>query len=189
MSVMLAIILWLIIVMLGLLGLLLITPVLLRVHLTNSPKFAYRVEMLAVGGLAPRVTLAQGPRQDTVARQKIKQAKPKRRRSSRPKRVYGAVIRALPELMRVMLRHIHLAELHIDADYGFGDPADTGELSGLLMPLQYAHPLPASVSLNLRPVFTQSCLKGSLTTAVRVTVAAFLVPILRFAWRAFGPGK
>lgn len=188
MSVVLAIILWFIIAMLGLLGLLLITPVLLRVHLTNSPKFAYRVEILAVGGLAPRVTLAQGPRQDTVALQK-KQAKPKRRRSSRPKRGYGAVIWALPELMRDMLRHIHLAELHIDADYGLGDPADTGELSGLLIPLQYAHPLPASVSLNLRPVFTQPCLKGSLTTAVRVTVAAFLVAILRFAWRAFGPEK
>ncbi|WP_162798660.1 DUF2953 domain-containing protein [Sulfitobacter sp. SK012] len=87
------------------------------------------------------------------------------------------------------MRHVHVAELHIDADYGFSDPADTGQLSGLLMPLQYTSPLPASVLLDLRPDFTKACLKGSMTAAVRVTVAALFVPILCFAWRAFGPSR
>jgi len=189
MSVLLAIMLWLLLAVLGLVGLVLITPVFLRVYLTNSPQFAYRVEMHALGGLAPRLTLAQEPHKDPVAKPKKKLKKPKQRRSSRPNRDYSALIRALPELVRDMLRHVHLAELHVDADYGLGDPADTGQFSGLLMSLQYASPLPASVSLNLRPVFTRACLTGSMTTALRVTLAAFFIPTLRFAWRAYGPGR
>ena len=189
MSVLVGILLWLLLAVLGLVGLLLVTPVLLRVYLTNSPLLAYRVEMHALGGLAPRLTLAKGPSQDAVPRHKTKQAKPKKRRSSRPERMNGGLIRALPELVSGLLRHVHVAELYIDADYGLGDPADTGQLSGLLMPLQYASALPEPVLLDLRPDFTRACLKGSMTAAVRVTVAAFFVPFLRFAWRAFGPGR
>ena len=189
MSVVFVILLWLLLAVMVLVGLVLITPVLLRVHLTNSPQFAYRVEMHAVGGLAPRLMLARGPRHSSGSAHKTKLAKPKRRKSSRSGRVDDAFVRALPRLIRDILRHVHLTELHIDADYGLSDPADTGQLSGLLMPLQYTNPLPASVSLNLRPDFTQPCLKGSLTTAIRVTVAACFVPALRFAWRAFGPGR
>ena len=116
MSVLLGILLWLLLALLGLVVLVLITPVSLRVHLTNSPLFTYRVEVYAFGGLAPRLTLAKGPSQD-------------------------------------------------------------------------AHPLPESVLLDLRPDFTRACLKGSMMVTVRVTVAAFLVPVLRFVWRAFRPGK
>jgi len=86
-----------------------------------------------------------------------------------------------------IFHHIHVSELSVDADYGLNDPAETGQLSGLLMPLQYAHLLPRRVSLNLRPDFTQSCLKGTLTAGIHVTVAAFFIPIMRFGWRAFGP--
>lgn len=61
MSFLVGILLWLLLAVLGLVGLALVTPVSLRVHLTNSPLFAYRVEMHALGGLAPRLTLAQPP--------------------------------------------------------------------------------------------------------------------------------
>ena len=189
MSVLVGILLWLLLAVVVLVGLFLVTPVSFRVHVTNSPRLAYRVEMHALGGLAPRITLAHGAHQIAVAEHKAKPAKPRQRTSSGPRRVSGALIRALPELAKDILRHVHVAELHIDADYGLGDPADTGQLSGLLMPLQHASPLPAAVLLDLRPDFTRACLKGSITAAVRFTVAAFFVPVLRFAWRAFGPGK
>lgn len=194
MSVLLGILLWLLIAVLGIFGLAFVTPVFLRVHLTNAPLFAYRVEVHALGGLAPRLTLANGPGPDDAPKNRIKknrtkQTKPKPQRSLRPKRVNGAVIAALPELIKSIARHVHVAELHIDADFGLGDPAQTGQLCGLLMPLQYASPLPASVLLDLRPDFTRTCLHGSLTVAVRLTVGALAVPALRFSWRAFGPGR
>lgn len=180
---------WICVSVMVLLGLALVTPALFRVYLTNSPHFAYRVEMRAMAGLAPCLILARGPQQGVKAKQKTEPAKPGRRRSFPNHQIRGALIRALPRLAGDILRQIHLSELHIDADYGLGDPADTGELSGLLMTLQYSNPLPASCSLNMRPDFTRPRLEGSLTTSLRLTVAAFLIPALRFAWTVFGPRR
>lgn len=187
MTLLLAIIMWLLLALLALVSLAFVTPVFFRVHLTTSPQFAYRIEMRALAGLAPRLILAEGPGKGSVAKPQPKPAKLKQSRTSRVKPVHGSVIRAVPQLIGGILRRIHLAELHIDADYGLGDPADTGQLCGLLMPLQYASPMPASVSLYLRPDFTRTCLNGSLTAVIRVTAAALLVPVSRFAWRAYGP--
>ena len=186
MALLIAIILWLLLVMLVLVCLALITPVFVRVHLTTLPHFAYRVEMRALAGLVPRLTVAQGPVGRPKAKHSSKTAKPKRRRIPSRKRGHGAAVQALPNLIGGILQRIHLTKLHIDADYGLGDPAETGRLCGLLMPLQYAGPIPATVSLNLRPDFTKPSLNGSLTAIVRVTVAALLIPVARFAWRAYG---
>ena len=189
MALLLAIILWLLLAMLLLVGVALMTPVFVRVHLTTSPQFAYRVEMRALAGLAPRLTLAEGPRKGSVVKPDPEPSKPKQRRLPQLKRVHGSVVRAVPSLILGILHRIHLTELHIDADYGLGDPADTGQLCGVLMPLQYANPMPASVSLDLRPDFTRAILNGSVTAVVRVTLASLFVPLSRFAWRAFGPGR
>lgn len=189
MALLLATILWLLLAMLVLVGMALITPVLVRVHLTTSPQFAYHVEVRPLAGLAPRITLAVGPRKGSVAKPTQKPAKPKQRRMQRVKRVYGSVARAVPALIRDILNRIHLTKLHIDADYGLGDPADTGQLCGLLMPLQYASPMPASVSLDLRPDFTRTCLNGGLTAVFRVKVTSLFVPLSRFAWHVYGPRK
>ena len=193
MALLIAIILWLLLVMLALVCLTLITPVFVKIHLTTLPQFAYRVEMHALAGLAPRLTVSGGPRNRPVANRKAKHmskmTKPKHCKMPMRKRGHGAAVRALPTLIGGILQRIHLKKLHIDADYGLGDPAETGRLCGLLMPLQYAAPIPATVSLDLRPDFTKPRLDGSVTAAIRVTVAALLIPITRFAWRAFGPGR
>lgn len=190
MGVLVAIIFWLLLGILALVGLALITPLVLRVHLTTSPKFAYRIEVRALAGLAPRLRLHPQHRRATGTG-KPSDAEPKTSQQnhepSRHRHVQGAVVRAVPSLVKGILQRIHLAELHIDAVYGLNDPADTGQLCGLLMPLQFATPMPASVSLNLRPDFTKKCLNGSLTAVVRFTAAAMLVPVAQFAWRAFGP--
>ncbi|MDG1169853.1 MAG: hypothetical protein P8N14_11705, partial [Sulfitobacter sp.] len=65
MALLLVIILWLLLVILLLVGLAVILPVLLRVQMSTSPHFSYRVEMRLWGGLAPRLTLAKGPRRRT----------------------------------------------------------------------------------------------------------------------------
>lgn len=193
MALLIAIILWLLLFMLALVCLALITPVFVRVDLTTWPQFAYRVEMRALAGLAPGLTVAQGPRTGPVAKPKAKHsprtARPKRRRIFSRKRGHGAAVRALPTLIAGILHRIHLTKLHIEANYGLGDPAETGRLCGLLMPLQYAGPIPATVSLDLCPDFTKPSLNGRLTAVVRVTVAALLIPVTRFAWRAYGPQR
>lgn len=191
MALLIAIILWLLGGMLVVVCLALITPIFVRVHLSTSPQLAYRVEVRALAGLAPRLTVSDGPRKGPASgpRPTKKPAGPKQRQKPRRKGVQLCVVRAIPALIKGVLERIHLAELHVDADFGLGDPADTGRLCGLLMPLQYASPMPASVALDLRPDFTGPCLKGSLTAVFRVTVAALVVPFSQFAWRVYGPRR
>lgn len=187
MPVLVEIILWLLLALLALVALVLVTPVLVRVHLTTSPQLAYRVEIRALAGFAPCLRFAGGRHKGAGGKPASKPARPAHRKGSHRKPVQGSMAQAVPQLIGGILHHLHLTELHIDADYGFGDPAETGEISGVLLPLQYVYPMPASVSLNLRPDFTQRCLNGSLTAGVRFTAAALLVPFSQFAWRAFGP--
>ncbi|MGJ5620086.1 DUF2953 domain-containing protein [Sulfitobacter sp. MF3-043] len=193
MALLIAIVMWLLLVVLALACLALITPVFVRVHLTTSPQFAYRVELHTLAGLAPGITVADGPRKDPSATPKTrhspKPARPKRRKTPSRKRSQRAAFRALPTLIADILHRIRLTKLHIDAEFGLGDPAETGWICGLLMPLQYAVPIPATISLNLRPNFTRPSLNGSLTAVVRVTMAALLVPVAQFAWRVYGPHR
>jgi hypothetical protein len=189
MSVVFGVVFWLLLVVLALAVLALITPVLVSAHLSGGPRFTYFIEVRLVGWQGPQLFSRHGPRDSTLAAHKTKLSKPKQRKTLRPKRGQLALLRALPLLIKDVLRQIHLEELKIDLDYGLGDPADTGILSGMLMPLHHACQLPASISLKLRPDFTQSCLRGSLTTALRVRLAAFLLPALRFVWRAYGPSQ
>ena len=187
MSLLFAIIFWALCAVLVFLVVLLITPMRFRLHLANTPQLAYRLDVRVAGGLAPSITLVQGPHRKQKSARRAKKKSPKKHGKSRVSPFRGSARSALPRLIADIFDHIHLSELVVDADFGLNDPADTGQLSGLLMPLQYAHPQPHKVSLNLRPDFTQSGLRGTLTAGIQVTLAAFLIPIMRFGWHAFGP--
>lgn len=186
MALLIAITLWLLLIILTFVCLALITPVFVRVHLTTLPQFTYHVELRALAGLAPRITLAKGPVVNPRVNKMPKAARSKRRTIHSRKRGHAPMVRAVPTLIKGILRGIHLTKLHIDADYGLYDPAETGWLFGLLTPLQYAAPIPANASLDLRADFTKPCLTGNLTAVFRVTLAALLIPVTLFAWRAYG---
>lgn len=191
MELLIAITLWLFLAILTLVCLALITPIIVRIHMTTLPQFAYQVQVSALVEPGPFLTLADGPRQPTSgslpAQRTLRAEKAKRRGMFWPKRGHGAVVQALPTLVRDIVHRVRLLKLHIDADYGLGDPAETGRLCGMLMPLQHAGRIPEYVSLNLRPDFTKPVVNGRLTVLFRVTMAELLVPITRFAWRAYGP--
>jgi len=72
MALLLAIILWLLLAILVLVGSVLITPIFIRMHLTTTPQFAYRVEVRVFAGLAPRLTLAAGPSNGGCSRHSVR---------------------------------------------------------------------------------------------------------------------
>ena len=189
MASLITIILWLVLVMLVVVFLAVVTPVLVRVHLTTSPQLSYRVELRALAGLAPRIRLAGLMGKSGVMQTQPKSGKPKHRSMPNFRRGNGTAFRRISLFLIDILHRIHLIELHVDAVFGLGDPADTGQVYGLLMPLRYAGPVPQSVSLELRPDFTKTCLSGHLTTVFRVTLAALCVPIIGFAWHLYGPRR
>ena len=101
------------------------------------------------------------------------------------------LLRAGPRLVGGVLRQIRLERLHVTARFGLGDPAETGQLFGMLAPVAYAPQWLGSkaVSVVLTPVFEARCLSGAAEGALAVTPIRLLPPGLVFVWRVFGPGR
>lgn len=163
----------------------LLVPVILHLHVSNASGFAIRLEAQILGSWGPRVRLTRGPKTG-AARMQRHSARQRRVPALRARRLAAA----LPRLVADILGGIRLASLHVDCEYGFADPADTGQLAGVLMPVSHAVPLPPNIDLSLRPNFARPCLEGELRAAIRMTALGTLVlPALRFAWHVFGPAR
>lgn len=187
MALLFAILFWLLVGLLFLIALALVTPIFVRVHLATLPRLAYQIELRPFAGMAPCFRLGSGPQDGAKAKPRQREGPPKRRKSSKVGFPNSAMVKAAPSLIKGLLRRIKLVELEIDADFGLGDPAETGRLCGVVMPLQHTGLLSQKVTLNLRPDFGQAILNGSLTAVIHVTVAALFVPVLQAAWRVYGP--
>ena len=188
MATILTILLWCGGVLLLLLIVLLVAPVRLRVRLRTSPDLSYRIEARALGGWTPGIPIA-----DSARPRKADTRKPKKKPSVKKhdRRISGGarMMSAAPEFLSGLLSAIHFEHLKLDADFGLNDPADTGQLYGCLTPLQFGAVSGRRTIVTLRPNFERACFAGDLDAALRFTIAAFLPPALRFAWRVFGPAR
>lgn len=177
--------------LLGLAIAVLATPVRLALSLRTAPRWRLRIAARLLGGLTPAITLHDSARPRKVARPKKKTARKHARadRQTAARALRG--LSAAPELAGGLLRRIHLRRLAVDADLGLGDPADTGQLFGLVQALRHALPDSETISVAIRPDFTEARAAGAVDAELSVTPLAFLAPGLRFAsriygWRLFG---
>lgn len=179
------ILLWLGVGLLALFAFALITPVQVRGYLRSAPDLSYRIDLRIFGGLLPALPLADSrrPRRPMRKSRKTKKARSKNRKLPR------GVAALIPELIKDLLGVIMIEHLRVDAAFGLADPAQTGQLYGVLSPLQFAVPLPNQLTVSLRPDFSRPCFAAELDGALHFTAAALLPPLGRFAWRAFGPGR
>jgi len=92
------------------------------------------------------------------------------------------LMRELPGFLRTELGRIRIERLVLDADLGLGDPAETGRLFGVLMPLQYALPR-TRARLDLRPDFARLRCEGVAEAVLRLIPLVLIVPALALAWR------
>ena len=93
-----------------------------------------------------------------------------------------------------LLRQVKLERFHLDAAFGFDDPAYTGVCYGMLSPLFVMADI-RELDVHCRPMFVESGLRGDFHATVRVrplsvmgTLIAFFLsrPVLlaiRSAWR------
>lgn len=195
MSAVLTLLLWVAGVLALALATVLLMPVRLSGWVRTSPRLAYRLDARLFGAWTPRIPLLDSAR-PRRATGRARQAPPAPQAGTgRPPpskrgvgRANGARMwAALPRLLSEMVGSIRWEALHLDAEFGLGDPADTGQVHGYLMPLQYGAPWPPGVSIALRPNFERVCLDGEVRATLRLRAAALLLPAARFAWRAFGP--
>lgn len=174
------------IVLLLLVGVVLATPVKLAFTMTTSPQWRLKIVARLLGGLTPAIAI-----HDSVRHQQLRRApRAKKKKATRSRRRSGWIPRAVaatPQLLAGLLRPVHVERLAIDADIGLADPADTGQLFGMLTTANHALPRPPRVSIVVRPDFSGSRASGELDAALSFVPLFLILPGVRFAWRVFRP--
>lgn len=183
----LQILLWLGVVLLALLGLLVFLPIYFAVKWQSDPVRRTSVLVRPFGGVSPEITVFDSTRKRPGKDKPFDRKKPHRRKFGRQKKgrpLRGNVVTEALALLRRVLGAIHIDALRVDAEFGLGDPAETGQVFGQLCPVIYG----TGADITLRPNFDTACLRGSGLARFRVTPVAVAWPFALFGWRVFGPG-
>ncbi len=169
----------------------LVTPVKLEFTMRSSPKQRVKIAARLLGGLTPPIVIHNSDRQGRKEKHRQTVVRPRRR--ERGKTSHQAIARvrrvilAAPHLLADLLRPIRIEQLTVDADIGLADPADTGQVVGLLAPVIYSRLTADVVSIAVRPDFVTPGVSGEVFARLSVTPVAFIAPAARFAWYVFGP--
>lgn len=176
---------WQVLLWLGaslLVGIFLVVILPIRVLCTWQSDPAKRAVVLLrpFGGVFPAVRVYDSAR---------KRADKPERRASKPKnkrrgpRLRGIAVTDVTELLDRLLHAFQIEELRGNAEFGTGDPAETGQLFGQLTPLVYS----TGSRFQLRPNFAETCLRGNALLQFRFTLWGLVWPLVWFGWRVMGP--
>ena len=186
-----SVLLWSLLTALAVLGSLLITalvtPLKLDFRLRSSPKWRITIGARLLGGLAPPIQIHDSDRR---SQKKEKNRGARDREPKKPGTFHRRGSRMMtsgPGLLQGLLRPIHLDQLTVDADFGLGDPADTGHIYGLLAPLIYSRSPTSVVSISVKPDFAAAHFSGDVLAKLSFIPIALIPPVAKFAWHAFGP--
>ncbi len=177
---------WVSLALLALLILLLVTPVKLRMRGTTDPHPHFRVEARPFGGLFP-VPVVDSHRKKTKAEKKPKAEKPDKPKHKRRALNGAEAIDAIPDLIRRLIRAIHIEHLRLKGVFGFTDPANTGQVYGMLTPFIYG--FQGRTDVTISPDFNAKRLEGEVDAALSIIPMALIMPFLRFGWVLFRPFK
>ncbi len=187
-----AVLLWILLALLAAVVALLCLPVKLRLDARSEPVRAARLELGLLGGWVPWIALVDTARPRKRKAKAKKRKKKEKHKKKRAGKGGGAWLwRGLPGLLRGLLRPVRLERFELDCAFGLGDPAETGQLYGMLAPLYYgtAGVRGPRTRITLVPDFERARLEGRADVVLSVVPARWLPPLVRFGWAAWGPGK
>lgn len=175
--------LWLLALVCLVIGLAVALP--LRLELEIHKQAAWRVvaTVRPFGRYGPRIPIRKGPM--GVHDEKPRKMKRRTQRHPAPRDLLPAVFRFVTDVLGC----IRVGKLTVDARFGFGDPAMTGQAFGMLAPAIYGAPAMAGVDLRVVPVFDRQVLTGAADLAFSVVPITLLGPFLRLGWHLFGPAR
>lgn len=173
---------WLLVAAIATTLLIAIAPLRLRGSLRSEPDLTVQVKVAVLDGTLPYVTIMDGTRKRTK--------KPKRKRNKASHRLGRAKDMAgnFPALINRLLRRIHIEDVSGRLEFGFDDPAETGQVFGLLCPVIYGMPPLGRINMSIRPIFSRPVFEGNIDVLLKFTPITLLGPIARFAWRSFRKG-
>lgn len=178
---------WLAIGLLALLVAILFLPIHLRLAAQSHPIGQASVQVRPFGGVCPPITVFDSTRKAT---KKPKPAEPRKKKAPKKQRksgwkMRGNLLAEIRRLIRRVINAIHIDDLRANAEFGMGDPAETGQLYGQLSPLVHA----SGGHLRLQPNFEKACLRGSGQVKIHFRIIGMIWPLTGFAWRVFGPSR
>ena len=157
------------------------TPLVCEFRLSRDPGLRFRVRLSFLGGRTPAIVIVDSSR-PRKSRDKPKKTTPKRDRARRRGR--RITLGTITDLVWQVLAAIHIRHLSAKGRFGTGDPAETGQIYGLLTPLIYGFaPTAPRLEIDVTPVFDAPCLDGDLSGQVELVPFALLPPVARFGWR------
>lgn len=163
-------------------SLVLITPVKLVVEMDMSPSWRMNIGMRLLGGLTPAISFSSsGSRARIKKPQKLKKAK-----KANSQRSFMSVAHAISVTFRflaALLRTVHVDRLSIAADVGLVDPADTGQLFGMMTAAVHAMPSKQNILIVIRPHFVEQHASGRLDVELSFVPLFLIPPSIRFVWR------
>ena len=141
MSVVLALLGWILVAVIGLIVLFAVLPLHLELLLTKEEAVRFSAALRPFGRFGPRIALSG--RKKSAAKEEPKEPQAREKKSSRrkalaknPRQIAGAAVRLVTDLIGC----VEIRSASIDGRFGLGDPAETGQVFGLMSPLLYAAP-------------------------------------------------
>lgn len=151
------------------------SPVILDICIVKDTRWRHHVAVHLLGRFGPRILLSD----DSFARDE----KPKTRKKRRRRKGKGDVpISAIARFVTEAIGRVRLKTLMINVEFGFDDPALTGQVFGAFTPLIYGSYGATHLSAQITPRFDGNTLQGRAELALSLIPLALLGPMLRLGW-------
>lgn len=159
------------------------TPMTVNAHLKSGQTSKMIISVSVLGGLWVIPLRAS----QSVEKSHSKTPRSKRSKLGRgPDIDWRLALQAGPRLISRILKRIELRTVRAFIHYGCADPADTGLLYGLTVPITILSNRRTNVNLRLEPDFTRACFDGEGDIKARFIPLLILTPLIGFAWSIFG---
>lgn len=181
---------WLMAGFLSIIVLAMTMPVKFQLRWRSHPTSHFEVRARIIAGMAPPLVTRSGNRNQTTSTEDTRKRarSPVKHRRTRRLRILRAV-RAAPDLIAGLVGPLRVESVTADATFGLGDPAETGQLYGILFPLIHSAAALPHTSICVRPDFSRHTLSGDVAATFRLVPLVLVVPLAAFAWQVFGPQR
>ncbi|MEL6955001.1 MAG: DUF2953 domain-containing protein [Pseudomonadota bacterium] len=163
---------------------LLATPLRLEGQLNWPSKAPLTVRLKLLGGLTPWIKLPSIPEAAKKPRKEPKE------RAWRPSAAsISRMAGAAPSLIGACFKRIQFGPAEADLEFGFDDPAETGQLFGHLSPLLHGGGPVLPIALTVRPNFQGQVFAANASGSLSLTPITLVPPLIGFAGKVWWPWR
>jgi hypothetical protein len=167
-----------------------LTPIHFRMMLSADPKLRFMIHAAPLAGFVPPIELVDSLKRDSEAQadEPVDEAPPKK--PARAVRWQSQkVISAIARFVSDLVHSCRIETVHSDLTFGFEDPADTGQVFGLLAPLAYGLKGSAHGGPQIRPDFEKARFEGTASLTLSFVPARLVPSGLAMATAIFGSSR